>query len=142
MGGAAYIIQCKEELIRYEIIYKDDAVSPFQMEVIALLSAMQAVVALGIRQCSFRTDSEILANTFRPGKRLQQVGAADWRAYSQQVQIANLLAANQLFSCAYIAREENQRTDQLANQAQVEKMTYVGFTFPLFPDRSSNSSDY
>lgn len=70
-GGAAYIIQHNKQLIRYETIYKEDAVSPFKMEVIALLSAMWATMAMEIKECCFRTDSEKLANTFRPGKCLQ-----------------------------------------------------------------------
>lgn len=70
-GGATYIFYFNERLIRYEIIYKEEAASPFQMEAIALLQAVQAAMQMGIRYCIFYTDSQLLANTFAAGKRLQ-----------------------------------------------------------------------
>lgn len=45
--GAAYLIFLKEELIRYEIICKTDAVSAFQMEAIALLGAVAGSSKIG-----------------------------------------------------------------------------------------------
>lgn len=78
-GGATYIFYFNERLIRYEIIYKEEAASPFQMEAIALLQVVQAAMQMGIRYCIFYTDSQLLPNTFAAGKRLQQpTGSGSW----------------------------------------------------------------
>lgn len=68
-GGAAYLIEKQGQIIRYEFTFiKADALSP--METIALLSAVQAAINIGITQCVFYTDAELLAETFKMKSRL------------------------------------------------------------------------
>ncbi|XP_078177812.1 uncharacterized protein LOC144572217 [Carex rostrata] len=141
-GGAAYLIHLDEELIRYEAIYKDDAVSPFQMEAFALVSAIKAAVQLGITCCIFKMDSLLLANTFRSGNRIQKVQPADWRAYTTLMETALILASNPKFSCVHIPREENHRANLLAKQARIYQVSYTGYTYPLCIEDPTLFSNY
>lgn len=146
-GGAAYFIEKQGQFNRYEIIHRSDAASAFQMEAIALLNPVQAVCSLGISECHFQSDSELLVQTFKTGNLLHHMEAADWRAYLQIVQIGTLLLEHPQFSCVHIPIEDNQRANQLANLARVKQMSYVGYTYPLFnlqeqlPSLTSNMID-
>lgn len=57
------------------------------------------------------------------GKSHQHIQVVEWRAYLELVQISNLLTAKPLYNCIYIPREENERANQLANQARSQQMT-------------------
>lgn len=97
-----------------------------------LLSSMEAVMVLGIRDCQFVTDSEVLVRTLRPQGRMQSLLITDWRAYPYLVRIVQILSSHAQFHCIFRPREENERAHNLANLARTLKVSYTGYTYPLF----------
>ena len=119
-------------MLRYEILNFDKAVSPFHMEAMALLIAIEGTLSLGIESCSFLTDSQLLADMFDVKRKLEPLCAADWRSYSTLIRIKHHLNRQRSYCCYYISREENHQADKLANLARIEQLKAVGFTFQLF----------
>lgn len=132
MGGAAYLLYFNNQLIRYEARTSQKAVSPFHMEVTALLMAVKLAANMHIDRCRFLTDCKLLVDSLDPIRRFQPLLAADWRSYAELSQIANIFRANPLYCCEHISREENDKAHLIANWARKEQSDYVGFTFPLF----------
>lgn len=106
-GGIAFVLKNQGCLIKYEVMYFANAASSFQMEAEALLMALESVRIMNIDTCILRTDSEILERTFMGKNLLNNLYAADWRAYSTLVKIANILDSNKSYHCVFIPREEN-----------------------------------
>lgn len=132
-GGAAYLLMSQQRLTRYEFKYFSTATSPFHMEAMALLMAIEGTIAQQIQCCIFLTDSQLLADTFDSTSKLRPLIAADWRSYTLLAQIGMLLKQYPLYSCAYIPREENEQAHRLPNLARLNQLNYKGYTFPLFP---------
>lgn len=84
-GGATYWLERQGSLVKYEILNKQNAVSPFQMEVIALLHAVQAVVQLGLTHCVFYIDVKLLTDSLRQPVMLHNLLAPDWRVYGELI---------------------------------------------------------
>lgn len=137
-GGAAFLMGHKGHLIRYELQHFGNAISPFHMEVIAVLMAVKYVVFMQIQECIFLTDSKLLVDALDPTRRLQPLLTADWRSYSELMQLANFFRKYKKFGCRFIPREDNKEAHQLANRARREQFNYWGHTFPIFPDDGSN----
>lgn len=108
------------------------AISPFQTEVIALLMAVQAAAPLGIKDCTFNTDSEVLVKSLQDKHIIHMLEGADWQSYTLLARIGTILVSHSGYSCQYIPREENFKAHQLANWARKHCLTYTGFTYPLF----------
>lgn len=77
-GGAAYILQSKGILMRYEFVSSVGAVSPFHMEVTALLMVLEAVSKFYITNCVFYSDSLLLVQMVNPRGAVNNLQAADW----------------------------------------------------------------
>lgn len=131
-GGAAYIIKLASCLTRYEVRGFDKAISPFHMEAMALLLAIEGAVAHQIEKCVFYTDSLVLADMLQPQRRMRSILEADWRSYTVLARIAKYLITFSSYCCCFISREDNQQADHLANLARTENFAIVGFTFPTF----------
>lgn len=134
LGGAAYLVQFEDQLIRYEVRSFKRAVLPFHMEVLALLMAVKQAEYMSISKCRFYTDSKLLVETFDPVRKFLPLQSADWRSYAELSQIGMILKANPLYYCVLKTREENEMAHLLANWARKKQADYVGFTFPLFSE--------
>lgn len=72
-------IVCPSSQIRMNssLLTFDRAVSPFHMETIALLMAIQAAATLEIENCVFMSDSELLVSTLHPKTSTETLQPAD-----------------------------------------------------------------
>ncbi|XP_078157470.1 uncharacterized protein LOC144553249 [Carex rostrata] len=131
-GGAAYVLYKQGTLMRYELEYIAKPNSPFQTETQALLSAILAAQQLGVENCTFYSDCQLLIKTLEPTRNFRNIQAADWQAYQSLVRIAQLLLTHPGYCCQYISREENTQAHWLANRARTDRLSYVGFTMPMF----------
>lgn len=132
VGGAAYLMELDRELVRYETNCFQRAISLFHMEVTALLMAVKQAALMQVGECQFFTDSKILVDSLDPARKMLPLQAADWRSYTQLLQIALILKTYPLYRCIHVKREENAKAHLLANWARREQAHYVGFTFPTF----------
>lgn len=105
------------------------ALSAFQMEMMAVLQAVQAAVAHNARECIFYTESELLVRTLGSSDALQ---FADWQAYTELMQLYQLLLLHTQYKCIFRSREEVHLANELANLARTKRFSYTGCTFPLF----------
>ncbi|XP_078164475.1 uncharacterized protein LOC144559336 [Carex rostrata] len=131
-GGAAFVCKHDGILIGYELNPFVKATSPFHMETIALLMAIQNAVNWRIEECVFYTDSETLVKLLASDSYTQALQAVDWRSYSELMRVVLLLKSNAHYRCVFIPREDNLVAHQLANVARSGQFYYKGYTYPLF----------
>lgn len=89
-GGAAFVLMSDSTLVRYHLLFHNNATSPFHMEATALLKAIEAVAEMQATQCTFFSDCEILVRLMSSRGTSKSLQAADWRSYSELMQISNL----------------------------------------------------
>lgn len=131
-GGAAFILESQQQLVRCELRFFEKGMSPLHMEIMAVLMAIQAAAQLLIPNCTFYTDSELLVRALNSNSASHTLHVVDWRSYTELVHISRLLKMNSGYRCEFIKREENLRPHKLANLARSGHVSYIGSTFPLF----------
>lgn len=58
----------------------------------------------------------------------------DWRVYREVLNVWKMFRENLRFVCEFTYRESNQQwANKLANSGRTIGMSYVGFSFPIFP---------
>lgn len=125
---------CNQQLVVYEVRGFQSAGSPFHMEVMALLMAMEQAVLRRIGECQFLRDSKLLVDTFNPKTNQKAIQVVDWRCYAELNRIALILKSHPKYCCRLIPREVNTQAHLLANRARVGQFNYTGFTLPSFSD--------
>ncbi|XP_078179544.1 uncharacterized protein LOC144573643 [Carex rostrata] len=126
--GLGFVLQTGDSLVAYGVNHCTSA-SSLQAEAKALLEAIRFVVGNGYEECSFCTDcstlAEVVSQTNPPVE-------ADWRAAKEILTIWEMLRAHTNYKCVYISRCHNELADYLAGIGRRERLTYLGFTYPMF----------
>lgn len=127
-GGVGYWLENNEGLVQYGLKHFE-AYSPFQMEAMALVLAMQGVRDKQISACTFYSDSEEICHILNSSEKPKTV---DWRAYWEVETLGQMRDECKGFTYVHINREGNSRAHKLAILARTGRFSYQGYTFPFF----------
>lgn len=99
-----------------------------QLEAMALKEAVQMVTDKGITDCIFMSDNRELVDLVSRNTPPTQ---ADWREFSEILNIWKALCGKETMACVYISRSQNNATDTLAKLGRQQGWDLTGFTYPM-----------
>lgn len=114
-GGTGFIILNGSQLVMYRAD-RVQASSPLQAEAMALREAVAQVTQLGMTNCAFIYDCQVLVDAVNSTEPPTQV---DWKGFAEVYEVWKKFKTNQGFFCKYTPREMNEAADNLAKKGRI-----------------------
>ncbi|KAJ1695518.1 hypothetical protein LUZ63_012216 [Rhynchospora breviuscula] len=129
MAGWAYILGDEDDGLLQYGLQSGALSSPLHAEVRAMHHAVMAVSKRGVHECVFFTDCASLNLVINNSLQADQL---DWRVYHDSLDVIYMFKINTGFKCEHVPREQLDTVDRLAKFARQNRVSYEGFTFPIF----------